>query len=75
MGNLSKVFHKQKRTKHMIKLGFITQFKTEFSPPFTGCKKMLGNTPERSFPFLHILHKTAVDCFSYFFQRYSEYNV
>ena len=49
MGKLSRVFQKQKRKKHMKKLGFITQFKIEFLLPFTGCRKMLGKVPVRNF--------------------------
>ena len=76
MENLSGVFDKQKRKKkHMKRLSFITQFKIEFLPQFIGCRKVPGKMPERSFPFLYIVHETVVDCFSYFFERHCEYNV
>ena len=48
MENLSRVFQKKnKKTKqkNMKRLSFITQFKIEFLPPFTGCRKILGKMP------------------------------
>ena len=33
---------KIKKKKNMKRLSFITQFKTEFLLPFTGCRKVLG---------------------------------
>ena len=38
---VSKTFKK----KNMKRLSFITQFKIEFLPPFTGCGKVLGKIP------------------------------
>ena len=40
--NLSRVFQKKRRKKHMKGLSFITQFKIEFLLPFTCCRKVLG---------------------------------
>ena len=46
MENLSRLFQKQNRKKHMKRLSFITQFRIEFLLPFTGCRKMLGKMPD-----------------------------
>ena len=47
MKNLSRVFQKQKKRKkkHIKRISFITQFKTEFLILFTGCRKVLGKMP------------------------------
>ena len=42
MENLSRVFQKQRKKKHMKRLSFITQFKIEFLLPFTSCRKVFG---------------------------------
>ena len=47
-GNLSRVFQKQKRKKHMKKLSLINHFKIEFLLPFSCCRKVLGKMPEWS---------------------------
>ena len=46
MENLSRVFQKQKRKKHMIRLSFIRQFKIEFILMFTRCREVLGKMHE-----------------------------
>ena len=43
--NLSKLFQKQKRKKHMKRLSFITQFKIELLRLFTGCRNVLRKMP------------------------------
>ena len=45
MGNLSRVFQKQTRKKHMKRLSVIAQFKIEILLLFTGCRKVLGKMP------------------------------
>ena len=45
MENLSRVFQDKKEKKHMKKLSFKTQFKTDFLLPFTGCRKVLVKMP------------------------------
>ena len=43
--NLSRLFQKQKRKKHMKRLSFITQFKIELLRLFTGCRNVLRKMP------------------------------
>ena len=65
MENISSVFQRQKRKKkRMERLSFITQFKIEFLPPFTDCRKVLGKMTGRAILFqtsqtppLHIFEK------------------
>ena len=45
MENLSRVFQDKKEKKHLKKLSFKTQFKTELLLTFTGCRKMLVKMP------------------------------
>ena len=45
MANLSKIFQKQTKKKHIKSLSFITRFKIEFLVPFTGLRKVLGKMP------------------------------
>ena len=45
MENISRVFQRQKRKKHMKRLSFITQLKIVFFLPFSGCRKALGKMP------------------------------
>ena len=53
MGNLSRVFQKQKEKKHMKRLSFITQFKIEFLLPFIGCRNVLGKMPAKDVSLLN----------------------
>ena len=46
MGNLSRVFQKQKRKKTHEEIEFHNQFKIEFLLPFTGCRKVFGKMPD-----------------------------
>ena len=48
MENLSRVFHKQERKKHMKRLSFITKFKIQFLLLFNGCRKVLGKMPAQN---------------------------
>ena len=46
MENLSRVFQKQSKKKHVKRLSFITPLKIEFLVPVIGCRKVLGKMPE-----------------------------
>ena len=50
MEYLSKLFQKEKNQKKHEEIGFITKFKIEFLPPFTGCRKVLGKLPALPLP-------------------------
>ena len=64
MENLSRVFQKQTKKKHMKRLNVITQFKIEFLLLFSSCRKVLGKMPFYAW-FLNILSNgEGLDCFS-----------
>ena len=47
MENFSTIFQKQIKKQQIKSLSFITRFKIELLPPFTGCRKVLGKIPDK----------------------------
>ena len=47
MENIQGCFKNKNKKNYMKRLSYITQFKIEFLLPFTGCRKVLGNVPDK----------------------------